>query len=172
MQQGRTSGRDSDGGIQGQSFWPSGQGSIWSPTAGGMRRPHEMKLLDGVFLRRLQTETQGVLPIWAFGFVEGRACRDAMLGVCVAPCLVCAMHVGVWRHAFGVWCHAAMHVGVWRHVGGRGAGLWRLRSSVNLNRHRPRDRIRLSEKSLEPIFIDASMDPTHHLSMVLCAGSC
>ena len=41
--------------------------------------PHEMKLLDGIFLRRLQAETTGFLPNWAFGFVEGRACRDAIL---------------------------------------------------------------------------------------------
>ena len=39
----------------------------------------EKKLLDMCLLMRIQKETAGFLPDWAYGFIAGRSCRDALL---------------------------------------------------------------------------------------------
>ena len=39
----------------------------------------EKKLLDMCLLQRIQKETELFLPEWAYGFVAGKSCRDALL---------------------------------------------------------------------------------------------
>ena len=39
----------------------------------------QKKCLDMCLLKRIQKETSNFLPDWAYGFIEGRSCRHALL---------------------------------------------------------------------------------------------